>query len=313
VKASRKNYRRLGRSAWLGGDYLLVVRARFFNEHYLRLYRGDIEAMILYSLRRNQGALLLLEWLCALTPLGICAYRWWLRQSAGVVSRDSWRVLIPGMVFLAAYSGWRFAQPNWACLLSTRTSRAGLVLGRTLKDAKRKFAELVAWVAHVQQPLIETEGLRAGTVAIYNPPEPKPYTQAIHAAAFGCGALGWILIAVGSPYLSGVALLALMAYYVFLAAAYVVQAAFEFPFAMKSAAVMSQISAITCLLLLLTGASWMGPLRFYFLLWGQPLGQLAGISAVAFSLYGIVAMTLAAAEMPSPGSARRSVLGLDGK
>lgn len=312
MKANRKSYRRLGRSAWLGGDYLLVVSARFFSEHYMRLYRGDIEAMILYSLQRNQGALLVFEWLCALTPLGICGYRWWLLQSAGVVTRDSWRVLIPGMLFLAAYAAWRFVQPNWACLMSTRTSRAGLVLGRTLKDAKRKFWELVAWVAQVQQPLIATEGLRAGKVAIQSPKEPKAYTQAIHAAAFGCGALGWILIGVGWPYLFGVAFLALMAYYVFLAAAYLAQAAFEFPFAIKSAAVMSQLSAVTCLLLLLSGASWIGPLRFYLLWWGAPLGQLAGISAVTFSLYGIVAMTLAATEMPSSGTARRSVLGLEG-
>ena len=312
MKANRKSYRRLGRSAWLGGDYLLVVNARFFNEHYVRLYRGDIEAMILYSLQRNQGALLLFEWLCALTPLGICTYHWWLLQSAGVVTRDLWRVLIPGLLFLAFYSAWRFAQPNWACLLSTRTSRAGLVLGRTLKDAKRKFTELVAWVAQVQPPVIDTESTPAGKLATHSPKEPKPYTQAIHAAAFVCGALGWILIGVGSPYLFGVAFLALMAYYVFLAAAYLVQAAFEFPFAIKSAAVMSQLSAVTCLLLLLSGASWMGPLRFSFLLWGAPLGQFAGISAVTFSLYGIVAMTLAATEMPSPGSARRSVLGLEG-
>ncbi|HWF46067.1 MAG TPA: hypothetical protein VG168_03595 [Bryobacteraceae bacterium] len=312
MKANRKSYRRLGRSAWLRGDYLLVVSARFFSEHYMRLYRGDIEAMMLYSLQRNQGALLIFEWLCALAPLGICAYSWWLRQSSDLVVRGSWRVLIPGMVFLAAYSAWRFAQPNWACLLSTRTSRAGLALGRTRKDAKRKFTELVAWVAQVQAPLIEIGGLQTEIVTVHGPKTAKSYTQAIHAAAFGCGTLGWILVATGSPYLLGLAFLALIAYYMFLAAAYLAQGVFEFPFAVKSAAVMSQISAVTCLLALLSGASWMGAQRFYFLLWGESLGRLAGISAVTFSLYGIVAMTLAATEMPSPGTARRSVLGLEG-
>jgi hypothetical protein len=312
MKPNRKRYRRLGRSAWLGSDYLLVVSARFFNEHYMRLYRGDVESMILYSLQRNQGALLLFEWLCALTPLGVCAYDWWLRQSGNVVLRGSWRMLLPGMLFLAAYSAWRWAQPSWACLLSTRTSRAGLVLGRTLKDARRKFTELVAWVAQVQPLLVEIEGLQAGKMPPHDSKAPKPYTQAIHGAAFGCGAVGWILVATGSPYLLGLAFLALMAYYAFLAAAYLAQAAFEFPFPVKSAAVMSQISAVTCLLVLLNSASWMGPERFYFLLAGESLGQFAGISAVSFSLYGIVAMTLAATEMPSPGTARRSVLGLEG-
>jgi hypothetical protein len=149
-------------------------------------------------------------------------------------------------------------------------------------------------------------------MAVHDPKAPKPYTQAIHAAAFGCGALGWILMATGSPYLQGLAYFGLMFYYAFLTAAYPVQTVFGFPFAVKSAAVMSQIFAVICLLLLLSSAWWMGSERFYFLLSGESLGHLAGISAVSFSLYGIVAMTLAATEMPSPGTARRSVLGLEG-
>ncbi|HEX4229860.1 MAG TPA: hypothetical protein VHZ07_14395 [Bryobacteraceae bacterium] len=312
MKENRKSYRRLRRSAWLGSDYLLVVNARFFSEHYMRLYRGDIEAMMLYSLQRNRGTLLVFEWLCALVPLGFCAYHWWLHQSGNAIVGVSWHVLIPAIVFLAAYSAWRLAQPNWACVLSTRTSRAGLALGRTLKEAKRKFSELVAWVAQVQPPLMEMEGLSVGQRAIIDPKSTKAYTQAIHAAAFGCGALGWILVATGSSYVLGLAILALMAYYAFLVATYFSQAAFEFPFAVKSAAVMSQISAVTCVLLALSSASWMGPERFYFFLWGKSLAQFAGISAVSFSLYGIVAMTLATTELPSPGSARHSVLGLEG-
>jgi hypothetical protein len=312
VKTSREKYRRLGRSAWLGVDHLLVVNARFFKEHYMRLYRGDIESMMLYSLQQNQGALLLFEWLCALVPLGVCAYLGLLRQSHGIVSPGAWRVLLPGILFLAAYSAWRFVQPNWACLLSTRTSRAGLVLGRTSNEARKKFTELVAWVSQVQPPLSAVQDAATRRVATQDPTATKPYTQAIHAAAFACGALGWILIATASPFLLGLAFFALTTYYFFLAAAYLAQGVFEFPFTVKSAAVMSQISAVISLFLLLSGASWMGSLRFYFLLWGEPVAQVAGISAVAFSLYGIVAMTLAATEMASPGTARRSVLGLEG-
>ncbi|HEX4809949.1 MAG TPA: hypothetical protein VH325_13510 [Bryobacteraceae bacterium] len=308
MKTNRESYRRLGRSAWLGGDHLLVVNARFFSERHMRLYRGDIETMVLYSLQRNQGALLVLECLCALTPLGVCAYAWWLRQ---VYIATAWRVLIPGIAFALTYAIWRFVQPNWACLLSTKTSRAGLVLGRTARRAKRNFTELVAWVSQVQGRLTGVESLAMGGAVDHDPKATKPYTQAVHAAAFACGASGWILLGIGSPPVLGLAIFALMTYYGLLGAAYFAQSASEFPFAVKSAAVMSQISAIICLLVLLSGAS-SNPMRFYFLMRGATLGQLAGISAVSFSIYGIVAMTLAATELPRPGTARRSVLGLEG-
>lgn len=311
MKVNRKSYRRLGPSAWLSHDHVLVVNARFFNEHYVHLYRGDIETMTLYSLQKNQRGLLIFECLCALVPLGVCAYLWWLGQSSGVAVRGAWHMLLPGIVFLAAYSTWRFVQPNWACLLSTRTSRAGLLLGRTLRVARRKFSELVEWVAQTQPPVNGPEGIQAVSVAGQDTTLPGPYTQVIHAAAFGCGALGWVLIATGSPYLLGLAFCILMAYYVFLGAAYFAQNAFAFPFAVKSAAVMSQLFTMICLSALLSGVSWI-PMRFFFLFWGDSLGQLAGISAVAFSVYGIVAMTLGGTEMPSPGTARRSVLGLEG-
>lgn len=312
MNQNRESYRRLGRSAWLGSDHLLVVNARFFGEQHMRLYRSDIESMVLYSLQRNQGALLILECVCALVPLGVCAYMWWLRHGYASLATSAWRVLIPGVVFLAAYAAWRLAQPNWACLLSTRTSKAGLILGRMSTQGKRKFAELVAWVSQAQPPINGVTNLVSTNTTA---PEPKPhksYTQAVHAAAFACGAFGWILLAIGSPLLLGLAILALMTYYALLAAAYFSQSAFEFPFAVKSAAVMSQISTILCVLVFLNGAQWMGPLQFYTQLWGPALAQLAGISAVSFSIYGIVAMTLATTEQPSPRMARRSVLGLEG-
>ena len=224
----------------------------------------------------------------------------------------SWRALLPGILFLAAYGAWRVGQPNWACLLATRTSQAGLVLGRTANEARKRFTELVTWVSEIQSPLAGAEDLGTVRLTSHDLKSSKPYTQAIHGAAFGCGALGWILIATAWPYLLGLAFLALTMYYFLVAAAYLAQGVLDFPFAVKSAAVMSQISAVISLLVLLSGASWLGSLRFYFLLWGGPIAQLAGISAVAFSLYGIVAMTLATTGITSPGIARRSVLGLEG-
>ncbi|MGC2661747.1 MAG: hypothetical protein WA324_27635 [Bryobacteraceae bacterium] len=310
MKPSRTHYWRLGPSAWLEADHLLVVSTRFFGESYMRLYRGDIEAIVLYSLHRNRDAVFLLEWVCALVPSLFCFYLWWTHASYLSEWRGA-RVLIPGFVFLVAYAVWRLAQPNWACLVSTRTSRAGLVLGRTAAQAQRKFAELVAWIAEPQQSLNVPLSVEPRRVDIQDPNAPKPYTQAVHGGAFACGMLGWILLATRSPYLLGLASLALMAYYILLAAAYTVQNTFGFPFPVKSAAVMSQIAALVCLVTFLSATPWVSG-SFYLFLQGQHLAMFAGISAVTFGLYGLIAMILATSEITSPGAASRSVLGLEG-
>ncbi|MBV9762662.1 MAG: hypothetical protein JO340_19030 [Acidobacteriaceae bacterium] len=262
---------------WRGADHLLLVENRFFTEHYTRLFWNDIQAIFLYRLRAPNPILLALEVLCAVVVVSPV----FIDNSAAA---GRWP-LIPGLAFLALYAAWRLPRPRWACEIRTRTNLKQFPLPGSADACRRVFEEIRNAVAQAQGALPEPG---AESVAIPNSPAgsglPREAVLIVHAIAFVLGILSPF-----SPILFGIYCAALIP-------AWFLQRDFRFPFAVRSAAVMSQLFAM------LRIAAWI----VIHLRPGPALVPLSfndwrfGLPTLLFGIYGVAAVFWTSIQLARP-------------
>jgi hypothetical protein len=277
----------LGRiRAWRADDHLLIVESRSFTEYYTRLYWADITMILLYGLGGHSGMLTVFEIGCAL---------------AAVVPLIVWRMpwaFVPAALFAVFYPIWRFTRPSWACQVATRINSKRFAIPGTLVACRRLLNDLKNHAASAQgmaseQTTEPVEGLL--------PPSPmrdsrlwrKEPIFAVHVIAFVLGLL--------SPF----NVFFFVLYSILLAVAYFLQQDFEFPLAVRSAAVMSQI------LVALQVAFWVfANTRHLFVTRFQLDHWQFALPRILMSLYGIAAIYLASMERAKPQRKAPTVLGL---
>ncbi len=205
---------------WLASDHLLVISDRFFRENYSRIYWIDVHAVLLYSIPHPRGFMLAFEILCMVTA-----------QVSASIMNIVWGSAFAAL-FVFAYASWRLMQPSWACQISTRLSSHRFPLGATRNTATRIIEDLKSRVRSVQESVAEIESPRETFVGDPFGAERESPTVAMHVIAFVLGLL--------TPLSSVVLLL----YYCALIAAFFFQRDFQFPVAVRSAALMSQLLAL---------------------------------------------------------------------
>lgn len=275
--------------AWRSADHLLLVENRFFSEHYTRLFWADIQTILLYELHTRSSVLLALELACLLSVLGPVFF--W---------QTGWPSLA-AFAFLLFYAVWRFGRPQWACQVATRTNTRQFALPGTLSSCRRVVEELKESVRLAQGTVLETLPAQAAL----NDPMPQAATYpdkqlrkqpvlAVHVIAFVLGIL--------SPF----SVFIFVVYCPALITAWFLQQDLKFPFAVRSAAVMSQIFAVLRIAIWLLMVS---RARFYF----APVvfnHWRFGLPQIVFSLYGIAAIYLHSVKLTQPQQKSATVLGL---
>jgi hypothetical protein len=263
--------------SWKAAGHLLLVENRFFSEDYTRLFWADIETVLLYRLHSRSSLLLGFEIVCVLAVAAPILF--WIR---------GWTLAL-GLLFILIYGIWRLARPQWACEVATRTSVKQFAIPGTAASSRRVVDEIKNSVIHVQGALPETG---PDSPAFPSPPPaptssrplPRQPVLAVHVIAFVLGIL--------SPF--SVFLFAV--YCGMLVAAWFAQRDFRFPFAVRSAAIMSQIFAflrIAAWILVHSGIrSDLTPVVFNHWQFGLP--------QVLFSLYGIAALYWRSIELARP-------------
>lgn len=266
--------------AWRSRDHLLVVETYFFTERYTRLFWAEMEGIVLYGLQTRSPVLLALELACLGSVL------------APVFFRQTGSPSLAAFVFLLFYGLWRFGRPQWACEVATRTNARQFALPGTLTSCRRVVEEMQNSATQAQGELPETP-MAQGAVTYRSKPLPKQPVLAVHVVAFVLGIL--------SPF----SVLLFVVYCPALIAAWFLQQNFKFPFAIRSAAVMSQILAILHVVFWVLGNAYpSGIRRFPFNHWQFGLPQ------VLFSLYGIMAVYWLSMELAKPRQKSATVLGL---
>jgi len=229
-------------AVWTAADHLLFIRNRFFDEQYTRLYWADIQAILLYPLRPPGILLLVAEILCVVLIVGTAP-----------LANHLWGAAF-AVVFAVWYGFWRLIQPAWACEISTKTSSVRFPLSPSLHQSRHVLNHLRSHTTTESQ----TE-----------PRPPGSGRVALHIAAFAMGAI--------SPVGTALSIL----YYLLLGLAFFFQQRFDFPFFVRSAAVMSQIFAILQLALWILSRQLLPGLFSQFNHWEFQVGR------AVISLYGL--------------------------
>lgn len=269
---------------WRATDHLLLVENRFFTEHYTRLFWNDMQAVLLYRLRASNAVLLALEILCALVVLSLAFPR-----GLGSPPAERWLMAF-ALLFVLLYAAWRLPRPLWACQVSTRTNVKQFPLPGNAAACRRVLDEIKNSITQIQGSLPETPPDSAASLpslALASQPAhsvPKQPVLAIHVIAFVLGIV--------SPFSPALFVL----YCLVLIPAWLLQRDFRFPFAVRSAAVMSQIFAPLRIALWILVSSRvrpsLAPLAFDDFRFGLP--------TVLFSIYGIAAVYWVSIQLTRP-------------
>ena len=293
---------------WLADDHLLLVSIKFFNEEYTRLYWADIQMLMLYQLERSSPFMLVFEWLCIVAPLvGFLSFGSQFRGPG------AWSAAISALVFALAYASWRFTRPAWACRITTKTNEARIPIGRTLIRARAIFADLQSRVA-LAQPGAQTESameLLSG-IADNRSVVRKPPFLVLHGLTFGIGLVAAVCVAIQTPTFRVLGGIFAFFLYLGLVAVYFVQQDLEFPFAVKTAAIMSQIAAFASLAGTLVLFLFFPALASFYL--KAPMRVIVGsVSLMLRCFFGIVAIfaLTATRQEPTARPVRRGMLGLE--
>ncbi len=273
---------------WLARDHVLAIKDRAFREIYARIYWNDVQAILLYSLDHPRRFMLAFEIACVLAAA----------VSAPLLVSAFWGSIYAG-VFVAWYGLWRLTRPNWACEISTRLSAYRFPLRPSLSSSRRVVEELKGRVESTQLPypadssVVET----TGTAFLGN--------QA--GAALQEPVLVWHAITFALGLLAPLTKVILVAYYGLLVLLYFRQQDFEFPFAIRAAAVMSQILA------LLQISFWLLYFQLPFLVIGArrlPFNMEFSVLTILFSLFGIAAIYHRSLQQSKHQTRSTSLLGL---
>lgn len=278
----RRSFTFLRTRTWLASDHLLVISDRFFRENYSRIYWTDVHAILLYSIPRPRGFMLAFEILC-MVAVPVSA------SIMNVVWGSAFAAL-----FVFAYVCWRLMQPNWACQISTKLSSHRFPLGATRNASRRLIEDLKSRVRSLQPSAAEIERPRETVVGDRFGAERRSPTVAVHVIAFVLGLL--------APLSSVVLLLSYSA----LTAVFFFQRDFQFPVAVRSATVMSQLLALFQIV-------WFFSLRFDVSLSEYssfPPAWEFHILRLLFSLFGIAAAYEQSLQNSGYQPTRSSVLGL---
>ncbi len=269
------------RNTWLAADHLLLIKSRLFREYYARIYWTDIQAVLLYSLHRPRGFMFGFELLCVLAAA----------ISAPFVNLVSGSVF--GALFVAYYTCWRLTRPNWACQVSTKISTNRFPLAATLASSRRIVEQIKtqALSAQESEPLT-THGVFIGQG---NESERKPSKFIVHILTFTLGLFTPLHTAV------------LAIYVVPLVALYFFERDFHFPFAIRSATVMSQILAALQIL------GWLASLKYPLLIANshlfRPDWEFNGLR-ILFNLFGLAAIYQQSVDRSKYQPQSSTVLGL---
>jgi hypothetical protein len=266
-------YRRLGGrrwlrwqsdDGWLASDHLLFVRTRLFSEQYTRLYWNDIQALLLYRLIQNTGLMLVAEIACIFASV-IAAFVQRRFESSALA-----------FFHVVLYAAWRLTRRNYGVLVVTRTASVRIPLAVLHSSARRMVDELQQQVESVQghltpaanAPLTDAEsaGLEpepAQVLIVISPVSGKRRpTLVVHGIVFALGLTTW-LFAPGSlladAYWTVIGSALTVLFEAGLVAAWFVQQDVEFPFSVRSAAVMNlalQTSLLGALLSLGAGLNF---------------------------------------------------------
>jgi hypothetical protein len=270
--------------AWRAADHLLLVEDRFFTEHYTRLFWAEIQTVLLYQLHSPSSFLRASEIIClcaVLAPL--------------LLWKSGWPDFA-AVAFLPCYALWRFRRPHWACEFATRLNVKRFAIPGALSSCRRLLDEIKISITQIQGALPDAPDPAAPATP---PPVyrsialPRQPVLAVHVIAFVLGLL--------SPF----SRIAFVLYCIALIVAWFFQRDLAFPFAVRSASVMSQIFAalqIVVWTLSNSGISGLRPVPFNHWQFGLP--------RVLFSLYGIAAVFQRSLELVKPSQQRSAVLGL---
>ncbi len=314
--AAKPPYRRLGGrrwlrwqsdDAWLAADHLLFVRTRFFSEQYTRVYWNDIQALLLYRFAHNTGLMLAAEVVCVLAAVTV----------AFVQNRFEATAL--AFCYVLLYAAWRFTRRNYGVEILTRTATVRIPLTILHRSAKRLVDQLQQQVEGIQghlalaaeSPVIAAEpvGVEPAltqpvnvTVTIVGGMRPRRPVLVLHGIVFAVGLTTW-LFARGSllsdPYWIAIGGLLTMLFYAGLLAACFLQRDPEFPFAVRSAAVMNlALQAAVLGPILGLGARLSIPSLNVAVLVLAPSMTLLRLLACLFGLMGIYKNSLDEADKP---------------
>ena len=284
---ARNGWRRLGKMrAWRSADHLLIIETHFWSEHYTRFFWADIQTLLLYQLNSRSFVLLALEIICLGAVL------------IPVIFWDRGWPLGVGLLFPLIYAAWRFRRPGWACAVATRTNQRQFALPGKYSSCRTIVEDLKNRVILAQGALhasaMEDAGSATPVAQAAVGKGPKQPVLAVHVIAFVLGVL--------SPFSGFIFAL----YCGMLIAAWFAQRDFRFPFAVRSAAVMSQILAFLRIgIWVLVNShvrSDFAPVIFNHWQFGLP--------QVLFSLYGIMAVYWYSLERAKPQQKSATVLGL---
>ena len=313
---AKGTYRRLGGrrwlrwqsdDGWLAADHLLFVRTRFFSERYTRLYWNDIEALLLYRFTHNTGLMLGAEIACLLAAVTLA------------LIENRFETIALAFCYLMIYAAWRLTRLNYGVEILTRTTTIRIPLAVFHRSARRLVEQLQKEVENVQCHLplppevpaavTEAAGLEPEptkpsvvTVTLAGGKRPRRPVLVLHGIVFGMGLTTWLSARVSllsDPYWMAIGGLLTMLFYAGLLAACFLQQDPEFPFAVRSAAVMSlALQAAVVGPILGLGARLSIPsLNAAMLVLGPPI-TLLRLLACLFGIIGIYKNSLDEADKP---------------
>ena len=283
---SKNRWFDLGRTrVWQAADHLLCVQSRFFTEQYTRLYWMDMQTISLFQLHPPSALMTVFEALCA---------------GALLASLLLWRgplALIAAVVFAAAYALWRITRPQWACQINTRNSSRQFPLAGHLNACRRAVDEFEQQALNAQGPAPESQADATVPRALSGQKNRRQPSMTVHVLAFVMGvASAWSAVIFGF-------------YCALLVAAYFVQQDFRFPFAVRSAAVMSQILAAVQVAFWFFALARPPLMRPFTEVYTFEHWQFA-LPRILFSLYGMAAVFWGSQEQPKRERNSSTVLGL---
>jgi hypothetical protein len=226
----------------------------------------------------------------------------------------AWVVFVPAVVLTGWYALWRITRMNWACYIPTKASSARLPVATTPGKAHQVAETIKARVAAFQGAL----NLSAEVAGLHISPGPeqgrgnvasKRPVVVLHGIVFVTGLILAPLQLVPNPTIAAFNGLFSFTYYFGLIGAYFVQQDFEFPFAARSAAVISQALAIISGVAAILAISMPGLRDITRLSDHNATMAFVAVQAL-FSLYGIVGLYSQSMRRPDDQPVKVTTLGL---
>ncbi len=323
VLVAAPTYRRLVRhwwrwkvdEAWIAADHVLIVRTRFFNERYLRLYWADIAALLFFPVARNRGITLIGELICLLVAPILLLFA---NGITSIVAPLNGRVMLPTsriacstlvVSSIVLYAIWRSTRRRWNAGLVTLSGQAIIPLAFT-RSRSAQYVDQLRQNVEAAQPRAETsvDLLTEQPPSELNPlqnegadhaslptaflgaiiPDKRPIV-AMHAAVFLLGIVASALsnITAGSPWYP-LYILSAVFFYLGLPALFFPQQGPEFPFPVRCATILTLMTSVGALLGMAAAFLLVG--RMVNVSFGGPFFYLVNVLRFVCCLFGIMTL-----------------------